>query len=97
MASGTSSASARAITPTRGKAAARAVKRKAFRRLRVTVIVRSCGSDTLPRIRQSRRTLAVTKLAEGKAKETTKFVAFWGTEGLRHAANRTHRHAQRTT
>src|SRR6516162_4220869 len=78
MASATSSASAWEIAPTRGKAAATAVKRRAFRRLRVTFIVRSCGSNTFPRIRQSGRTLAVTKLPEGKAKETTKFAGLGG-------------------
>src|SRR5262249_24418729 len=73
MPSGTSWASAGMIPPTTGKAAATAVKRRAFRRLRVMFIVRSCGSGGLPRARQSGRTPIVTKLAEGKAKETTKF------------------------
>src|SRR5437588_9222729 len=92
MASGTSWASAEEITPTNGKAAATAVKTRAFRRLRVMFIVRSCGSGALPRVRQSGRTLAVTKLAEGKAKERTKFADFWGSDrfaarkGLGHGA-----------
>src|SRR5436190_15414110 len=76
MASMTSCASTREITLTSGKAAATAVKRRAFRRLRVVFIVRSCGSGALPRIRQSGRTFAVTKLLEGKAKERTKFTGF---------------------
>src|SRR5918993_2401641 len=75
MASGASCASAGEFTPTKGSAATTAVKRKAFRRLRVMFIVCSCGSDTLPRVRQSGRTLTVTKVAEGNAKERTKFVA----------------------
>src|SRR6516162_39473 len=78
MASGASWASVGEITPARGKAAATAVKRRAFRRLRVMFIMRSCGSGILPRIRQSRRTLAVTKLREGKAKERTKFAGLGG-------------------
>src|SRR5262245_47444997 len=80
MASGTSWASAGWITPTRGKNVATAVKRRAFRRLTVMFIVRSCGSGALPRIRQSGRTLAVTKVPEGNAKERTKFAGIWGSE-----------------
>src|SRR4051812_15903803 len=76
MASGTSCAPAGEVTPTKGKTTA--VKRRAFRRLRVLFIVRSCGSSTLPRVRKSCRTLTVTKLAEGKAKERTKLIGRWG-------------------
>src|SRR5438105_13036149 len=75
MASGTSWASAGEIAPTRGKATVTAVKKRTFRRVRVILfIVRSCGSGALPRVRQSGRTLGVTKLAGGKAKKRTKFV-----------------------